>query len=266
MPQIGSGSSNRRLPISVTSPWRLPVSPLAVPKTRGGSSRMATRHHPYLNGSPSSRRERKTKEMLGDIPNSLSIGGTDIKQEELEQTVPESPEDIAGGFLGNSRVQCPRVTRRRVGLATTNANKTSTQRKANTEAGDNRHSPKIAAEIEELKRRVIALQRAESSLKARLRNKSEAMKDTKGELQEARTECLKAEEALDEKEREVETLQREADRYRGWWLSEYYSLKVVLGMMPYRKDVEAMASSAKDRYRAYASAIKQREPAGNAAA
>lgn len=107
-----------------------------------------------------------------------------------------------------------------------------------------------------MKERIEKLERSEKRLKIQLQGKAESVKDAKVTMEEARTEWLKAEERLEEKERSVEALQREAERYRGWWLTEYYSLKVVLGLVPNKEDVEVLASSARARFVAYSDAVR----------
>lgn len=85
--------------------------------------------------------------------------------------------------------------------------------------------------------------------------RGELLKDTKGERDEARTECMKAEEALEERGLQLEAMTREADRYRGWWLTDYYSLKVVLGLVPNKKDVEVIGAAAHSRFATYSAAL-----------
>jgi hypothetical protein len=87
--------------------------------------------------------------------------------------------------------------------------------------------------------------------------KAELLKDARGERDEARTECVKAEEALEEKEKTLEVVTREANRYRGWWLTDYYSLKVVISLVPNKEEVEAISAASRDRFAAYSAVLKK---------
>ncbi|KAF6747588.1 hypothetical protein DFP72DRAFT_1075251 [Ephemerocybe angulata] len=56
---------------------------------------------------------------------------------------------------------------------------------------------------------------------------------------------------LDEAEELVERLKRDFDRYRRWWVNEYYFVKVLLGMVPDPRAVETIASASHARYKVY---------------
>ena len=120
-----------------------------------------------------------------------------------------------------------------------------------------REAAKLKAEIAALTRRIREYERSERRLKKQMGVKAELIKDARGERDEARTECVKAEEALEEKEQTLEIVTREANRYRGWWLTDYYSLKVVLGLVPNKKEVEAICAASRDRFLTYSAALKK---------
>lgn len=87
------------------------------------------------------------------------------------------------------------------------------------------------------------------------------MKDAQIEADRVQTELLKLEEAASilakaEKtimklQTSVATLKCDGDKFRRWWLTEYYSLKVVLELVPNREDVETIASASHARFSTY---------------
>ena len=97
---------------------------------------------------------------------------------------------------------------------------------------------------------ILRLERSEQHLKRKLAEKAELFKDMKVERDEARTEWLRAEERLEERGELLSAINRDLDRYRGWWLTEYYCLKVVLKLIPdwERKGVEAISASSLARF------------------
>jgi predicted RNase H-like nuclease (RuvC/YqgF family) len=135
-----------------------------------------------------------------------------------------------------------------------------------TKSGTVSQVMRLNNDIKMLKGHIERLERAERRLKDQLRKKSECVKDAKGQMEEARSECVIAEENLEEKEQAMEALGREADRYRGWWLTEYYSLKVVLGLVPNKDDVEVIAASARGRFATYSEAVREQRTQVAAAA
>ncbi|TEB28916.1 hypothetical protein FA13DRAFT_1711596 [Coprinellus micaceus] len=119
-----------------------------------------------------------------------------------------------------------------------------------------RSTTKLRTDIEAMQNRIQVLERSERQLKKRLADKMELIKEIKGERDEARTESVKAEEASAERDNALEGVTREANRYRGWWLTEYYHLKKVLELVPNEKGVEAITSEARERFLAYTAALE----------
>lgn len=105
--------------------------------------------------------------------------------------------------------------------------------------------------IEELRARLICLERSEKRLKIQSRLRSEALRDIKAEARGSLLLLVEAESKLVEAEGSLEATRKERDRYRNWWLTEFHSLKAVIQLIPRRHDVEAIASSSLARYRSF---------------
>lgn len=112
----------------------------------------------------------------------------------------------------------------------------------------------LATDTTCLELKIHDLERSKSQYRAQLRAKAEHVKDTKADLEETRTQLVMAEEKVDEMEQLIERLLRTVERYRGWWLTEYHSLRALLVLVPDSEDVEAITSSAHARYRVHAAA------------
>ncbi|TEB19264.1 hypothetical protein FA13DRAFT_1719018 [Coprinellus micaceus] len=240
-------------------------------------TRVASRYHPYTTLSPCAGRGRQATGPRPSLrqppPETIGSGNVNgsrisaprngiatVKREESTNLL-TSP-NVNGGQ--NHRAEAKRGTRRRGSVmaeASTAAapllGRVQGRTRANAASEATRLNTQFAAEINTLKERIAEIERSERRLKLQLQRKAESVKDAKVEKDEARTEWLKAEEKLEEMERTVETLRREAERYRGWWLTEYYSLKVVLGLVPNKQDVEVIASSARGRFVTYSEAAKK---------
>ena len=70
-------------------------------------------------------------------------------------------------------------------------------------------------------------------------------------FEEAASTLAKAEKKIMKLQASVATLKRDGDKFRRWWLTDYYSLKVVLELVPNREDVETIASSSHARFVTY---------------
>ncbi|KAF6744220.1 hypothetical protein DFP72DRAFT_857819 [Ephemerocybe angulata] len=86
--------------------------------------------------------------------------------------------------------------------------------------------------IANLHARAERAERSQKRMKAQLTKEKELRKDTAVELEETRNELLDMEERLDTMNQTLKRYQAEAERYRGWWLNEYYSVKVLARLVP----------------------------------
>ncbi|KAJ3549636.1 hypothetical protein NMY22_g802 [Coprinellus aureogranulatus] len=112
----------------------------------------------------------------------------------------------------------------------------------------------MASDLVSMKQKIQAFERSHKRQKTQLRMKAEQLKDAKTELEEARVQVVMLEEKMDKMEATERILVRGLQRYREWWLTEYYSLRALLGMIPDKADVEAIASSAHGRFMHYSAA------------
>jgi chromosome segregation ATPase len=110
---------------------------------------------------------------------------------------------------------------------------------------------RIKEEADMLKRRVQLLARSEERLKQKLAERKEELKDVTTELQGTRTELILAEEKMGEMGDQLQLTRGEFEKYRRWWLTEYYSLKVVLELVSKRDNVEEIASASRARFFAH---------------
>lgn len=108
-----------------------------------------------------------------------------------------------------------------------------------------------AVVLEALKARVRQLESSERRLKTKLRHDKELLEDARGTLEEVQNELLDAEEELDKSEGILKATRQEVDRYRGWWLNEYYSIKVLLQLVPNPREVAAIAATSHSRFMTY---------------
>jgi chromosome segregation ATPase len=115
---------------------------------------------------------------------------------------------------------------------------------------------RVKEEAEALKHRLQVLERSERNLKLKLLKRKEDLKDVMTELQGTRTELILAEEKIGEMGDQLHLTRREFEKYRGWWLTEYYSLKVVLDLVSRRDNVEEIASSSRARFLAHSGASR----------
>lgn len=109
----------------------------------------------------------------------------------------------------------------------------------------------IAVEaIDSLNIRIHKFERNEQRLRRQLKEEKDRMKDSKAEAEGALRLLVLAEEKICEIEAAMAILRQDVDRYRGWWLTEYYSLKALLSMIPRdrRGDAYHFAEAAHARF------------------
>lgn len=112
------------------------------------------------------------------------------------------------------------------------------------------HLKLAAAHIRHLEAFIKILEKRNHRLRRELRAARQDEKNLEGELQEAQQGMEDIQERLGKAEDSVRTARSEVDRYRGWWLNEYYFVKVLLQMLSIhqRKEVEPIAVSSHARY------------------
>ena len=111
--------------------------------------------------------------------------------------------------------------------------------------------PGSADIVARLEARILHLERSARRLKSQLENEKENRKDSRAEIHEARNESIILAEEMEKREAQLEQLQRQVDRYRGWWINEYYFVKVLLQIVPNPKDVEHIAAASHRRHMIY---------------
>ncbi|TEB16758.1 hypothetical protein FA13DRAFT_1804548 [Coprinellus micaceus] len=104
---------------------------------------------------------------------------------------------------------------------------------------------KLVMEVESLKLKIQSLERSQGWYRQKAEGKAEKLRDVKVELEEAHNQAIEMEEKVEEMQESVRVL----ERYRRWWLTEYHSLQALIALIPDRRDVEAIASSADERFR-----------------
>lgn len=102
-------------------------------------------------------------------------------------------------------------------------------------------------EVESLKLKIRSLECSQGWYRRKAGGTAEKLRDVKVELEEARNQAIELEEKVEEMQESVRVL----ERYRRWWLTEYHSLQALIHLIPDRRDVEAIASSADERFRWY---------------
>ncbi|KAJ3543474.1 hypothetical protein NMY22_g3126 [Coprinellus aureogranulatus] len=105
--------------------------------------------------------------------------------------------------------------------------------------------------IDELRARILKLERSEKRLKVRSRERLEELKDLSEEAKGRLILLVEAESKLEETARSLQIAREEAIRFRNWWLAEYHGLKAIIQLIPRRHDVEAVAAEAAARYKAF---------------
>jgi DNA repair exonuclease SbcCD ATPase subunit len=109
-------------------------------------------------------------------------------------------------------------------------------------------------EIDALKADIQRLEHSGQELKNLVSKEKGLAKDAKVEAEGSNAELRRARERLDEMRVSMDALMREFNQYRGWWLTENRSLKVVLREVPKRKwntGLQAIASSSHSRFMSY---------------
>ena len=107
-----------------------------------------------------------------------------------------------------------------------------------------------AAHIHHLETYVERLEKRNRRLRRELRSARQENKDLEGELQETQQDMEDIEGRLERAEDSNRRAKSEADRYRGWWLSEYHFVKVLLQMLSayQQEEVKAIAASSHARF------------------
>ena len=106
---------------------------------------------------------------------------------------------------------------------------------------------------EAFKARIKLLEMSQRRLRADLRETAEELKETKSELEEATDELISARERGLEREARIKSLTADFHHYRGWWLNENCNVRVLLKMVPKKKEKEThgIAHSSRARYTKY---------------
>ena len=104
--------------------------------------------------------------------------------------------------------------------------------------------------IDELTSRIRRLEASERRLKAQILETDDRFANKDAELGEVTRALQIAEERLDEQEKSLGELIKEVHQYQGWWLNEYYCLKVALKLARNQNDkgVKAMKESSHARF------------------
>lgn len=130
-----------------------------------------------------------------------------------------------------------------------------------TSPPDDLRGHEIVTNIKGMKTRIRRLEEAKRSLRERLQDKGEALKDALMEAETAQTALLRVEdcaaqlatarEEIEDTKATIEDLKVEAAKYRRWWLTEYHSLKVVADLLHNRDEVQDIISSSHERFLTY---------------
>lgn len=101
-----------------------------------------------------------------------------------------------------------------------------------------------------MKSHIRRLERSERRLKAQTIQNRDTLANKDAELGETRRALQTAEETLEGKEESLQELIREVHHYQGWWLNEYYCLKVALKLARNKQDlgVQAMKEASHARF------------------
>jgi hypothetical protein len=104
--------------------------------------------------------------------------------------------------------------------------------------------------IDSLNLRIHKFEKNEQRLKRQLREEKDRVKNSKAAEEGTLNLLVLAEERVCEVDAMMAVLRQDADRYRAWWLTEYYSLKALLVMLPHDRldDVHHIAESAHARF------------------
>lgn len=111
--------------------------------------------------------------------------------------------------------------------------------------------------IDSLNVRIHGLERTERRLKKQLLEERERLKDSKVDAEGARNSLVLMEEKICEAEATIAALRQDVERFRGWWLNEYYSLKVLLTLVPQESkgDVRHIVHAAHARFATWSTSI-----------
>jgi hypothetical protein len=104
--------------------------------------------------------------------------------------------------------------------------------------------------IDTLNARINTMERTEQRVRKQLRDEKERFKDSKAYGEGLLNLLVLVEEKVSTGEALTAMLRCDIDRYRGWWITEYYSLRAVLGMLSrdQRAEARAIGEAAEERY------------------
>ncbi|TEB22933.1 hypothetical protein FA13DRAFT_1715750 [Coprinellus micaceus] len=110
--------------------------------------------------------------------------------------------------------------------------------------------------IDDLTIRIKAMERTEQRLRKNLGEMKERFKNAKADGEGLLNLLVLAEEKVSTAEAVTSMLKDDVNRYRGWWITEYYSLRAVLGMLPQdqRDEARLIEEAAEDRYTTWSNA------------
>ncbi|TEB25639.1 hypothetical protein FA13DRAFT_1796333 [Coprinellus micaceus] len=214
------------MPQASPPPWRLallPSPPPLPPRLSHGDVR-------YINDNEASPCDRGRLHMRASEANNALQGPSCLQY-------PEQPKQSEGRCVPSSEAR-----------TTYNQGLLQGQR---PEATLEKSSRKARAEVASLTLKIQNLERAQRRYRRQVQEKTENLKDMRVEVEETRLQLALMEEKMDEAKAKAGRLSTELNRYRAWWLTEYHSLQALLGLVPDRRSVEAIASSAEDRFRVY---------------
>lgn len=118
------------------------------------------------------------------------------------------------------------------------------------EAGERIRLERAIQTIDAFKARIRTLERSEQRLKKQVKEEKDRLKDCKADAEGTLSLMVLAEEKVCELEAVIAELRQDVDRYRRWWLTEYYSLRALLALLPNdsQQDVKHIAESAHARF------------------
>lgn len=105
-------------------------------------------------------------------------------------------------------------------------------------------------DIGELQARIRRLEQSERRLKRQLVEGGDRLANKEVELGEVRRALHTLEDVCEEQKESVRELEGGVDRYRRWWMNEFYSLKVALSLArdPSDRGILAMKESSQARF------------------
>lgn len=114
-------------------------------------------------------------------------------------------------------------------------------------------------DIKQLRARICRLEQAERRLKKKAAERNDYLANKEAELAELRRVAQTAEERNNKQEGVIRGLTGEVEHWRGWWINEYYCLKVALSLTrdPNDQGVKAMKESSQARFVSWSAGLSQ---------